>query len=258
MPLPGTVVAAPVGVHGFDANSVLNRGICEVAKARGFEFCIRYVSRQDVQPTGDLSEAEANVILSAGLALMPVQHVAPQNWSPSQALGIRNGKNAAKHASQIGFPEGVNVWLDLEGAKASTPHEAMIAYCNAWFAEVEGAGFVPGVYVGARAILTGNELFWRLTTKHYWKSGSRFPDIPHRGYQLIQSIIRNDKIDVLQSIAISPRTKTSAAPFCGYPRVDRLTTHKHWGSGRLSFVRLLSLLLRTRRLRCRKQLPQND
>jgi hypothetical protein len=26
MPLPGRVVAAPPGVHGFDANSVLNRG----------------------------------------------------------------------------------------------------------------------------------------------------------------------------------------------------------------------------------------
>jgi hypothetical protein len=49
--------------------------------------------------------------------------------------------------------------------------------------------------VGAGAILTGNELFWRLTTKHYWKSGSRVPDIPHRGYQLIQTIIRNDKIE---------------------------------------------------------------
>jgi hypothetical protein len=144
---------------------------------------------------GDLSEAEANVILGAGLALMVVQHVAPENWSPSQVLGTRNGKNAAKHVQQIGFPEGVNVWLDLEGAKTSTSHETMIAYCNAWFAEVESAGFVPGVYVGAKAILTGNELFWRLTTKHYWKSGSRVPDIPHRGYQLIQTIIRNDKID---------------------------------------------------------------
>jgi hypothetical protein len=195
MPLPGSVFAAPPGVHGFDVNSVLNRRTCEAAKARGFAFCIRYVSRQDVQPKEDLSEAEASIILDAGLALMPVQHVAPENWSPSHARGTRNGKNAAKHAQQIGFPEGVNVWLDLEGAKASTPHETMIAYCNAWFAEIEEAGFVPGVYVGARAILTGNELFWRLTTKHYWKSGSRIPDIPHRGYQLIQSIIRNDKID---------------------------------------------------------------
>ena len=62
-------------------------------------------------------------------------------------------------------------------------------------AEVEGAGFVSGLYVGAKASLTGNELFWRLTTKHYWKSGSRVPDIPNRGYQLVQSIIRHDKID---------------------------------------------------------------
>src|SRR5258708_15097971 len=152
MPLPGRVVAAPPGVHGFDANSVLNRRICEVAKARGFEFCIRYVSRQDVQPVGDLSEAEANVILGAGLALMVVQHVAPENWSPSQALGTRNGKKAAKHARQIGFPEGVNVWLDLEGAKPSTPHEAIIAYCNAWFAEVEAAGFVPPAHLAASPI----------------------------------------------------------------------------------------------------------
>ena len=140
MPLPGSVFAAPPGVHGFDANSVLNRRTCEAAKARGFAFCIRYVSRQDVQPKEDLSETEASIILDAGLALMPVQHVASENWSPSQALGTRNGKNAAKHAQQIGFPEGVNVWLDLEGAKASTPHETMIAYCNAWFAEIEEAG----------------------------------------------------------------------------------------------------------------------
>ena len=66
MPLPGRVFAAPAGVHGFDANSVLDRRICEVAKARGFEFCIRYLSRNDVQPAGDLSEAEANVILMWG------------------------------------------------------------------------------------------------------------------------------------------------------------------------------------------------
>ena len=195
MPLPGKVVAAPPGVHGFDANTVLSRRVCEAAKASGFEFCIRYVSRRNVQPAGDLSEAEANVILGSGLALMPVQHVAPEDWSPSQALGSTNGKNAAAHTRQIGFPAGVNVWLDLEGVKTSTPHETVIAYCNAWFAEVDSAGFAPGLYVGARAILTGNELFWRLRTKHYWRSGSRVPDVPHRGYQLIQTIIRNDKID---------------------------------------------------------------
>src|SRR5262249_8552415 len=36
---------------------------------------------------------------------------------------------------------------------------------------------------------------------------------------------------VLQSIAISPRTTTSAAPCCGYPRVDRLRG-SGWGAPR--------------------------
>jgi hypothetical protein len=66
MPLTGRIAAAPPGVHGFDANSVLDGRVCKVARARGFEFCIRYISRQDVQPVRDLSEAEANVILGAG------------------------------------------------------------------------------------------------------------------------------------------------------------------------------------------------
>ena len=56
MPLPGRIVAAPPGVHGFDANSVLNRRICEVAKARGFEFVFdtcpaRTCSRWETYPT---------------------------------------------------------------------------------------------------------------------------------------------------------------------------------------------------------------
>jgi ATP-dependent DNA ligase len=47
-------------------------------------------------------------------------------------------------------------------------------------------------------------------------AGSRVPDIPHRGYQLIQTIIRNDKIESLaRSIAISPRTTALAVPCYG-------------------------------------------
>jgi len=56
-----------------------------------------------------------------------------------------------------------------------------------------GRGIRTGTIRGSQS--NSDELFWRLTTKHYWKSGSRVPDIPHRGYQLIQTIIRNDKID---------------------------------------------------------------
>jgi len=195
MPLSGTIVAANPGLHGIDANSVLNAAFCGAARQRGFSFCIRYVSRQATQPAGDLSTAEANVILNSCMVLMPVQHVASSGWMPSQALGNTNGRNAAKHVRNIGFPPGVNVWLDLEGVNSSAAHSAVIDYCNAWFAQVGNAGFVPGVYVGARAILTGDELFFRLQTKHYWKSGSNVPPIPHRGYQMIQKIIAGDKIN---------------------------------------------------------------
>ena len=142
MPLPGRVVAAPPGVHGFDANSVLNRRICEVAKARGFEFCIRYVSRQDVQPVGDLSDAEANVILDGGLALMVVQHVAPELVTVASA-GDQERKECGQACAADRFSGRRQRLADLEGAKTSTPQETMIAYCNAWFAEVEGAGLFP-------------------------------------------------------------------------------------------------------------------
>jgi hypothetical protein len=84
---------------------------------------------------------------------------------------------------KLGFH--LDVWLDLEGVKNSTSHAAVIDYCNAWISEVESTGFVPGVYIGARAILTGEEIFWRVRAKHFWRSGSRLPDVPHRGYQLM-------------------------------------------------------------------------
>jgi tetratricopeptide (TPR) repeat protein len=77
------------------------------------------------------------------------------------------------------------------GDSAISPSQVVIDYCNAWFTEVEAVGFVTGVYVGANAILSGDELFWRLKTKHYWHSLSRVPDIPHRGYQMFQSAVRH-------------------------------------------------------------------
>ena len=48
-------------------------------------------------------------------------------------------------------------------------------------------GFIPGIYVGANCILSGNQLYSDLKFQHYWKSLSNVPTIPNRGYQLIQS-----------------------------------------------------------------------
>ena len=141
MMLPGRVTSAPPGLHGIDTSGVLNEEHCQVAKSRGFSFCIRYVSRTAGQSASDLSEAEARTILSAGLALMPVQHVAREGWSPTKQLGTTYGRNAAAHVFDIGFPQGINVWLDLEGVKPSTSH-GVVASSNQTLLEIwkQGSG----------------------------------------------------------------------------------------------------------------------
>ena len=190
MTLPGPIVKAPVGSHGFDTDTKLDAAAANRLRNAGFAFCIRYLSRADSEADFDLTTSEANVILGAGLALMPVQHVARAGWLPSAELGTYNGKNAAKHATEIGFPAGVNVWLDLEGVALNATPQDVINYCNAWFAEVDGANFVSGLYVGPQPLLNGHDLFFLLKTKHYWKSASIVPNVENRGYQMVQSLPR--------------------------------------------------------------------
>jgi hypothetical protein len=133
----------------------------------------------------DLTEQEAKDILNSGLALMPVQHARKQGWSPKQARGQQDGEEASVNAKTFGFPDRVNLWCDLEGVKSSTQAQDVMGYCEAWYEAVSAAGYVPGLYVGAGALLDGKQLY-ELPFQHYWRSQSQVPDIPHRGYQIIQ------------------------------------------------------------------------
>jgi hypothetical protein len=188
MVLIGKVVKADAGLQGFDADTPLSEHNVRDLRNTGFSFCIRYLTRHQKPPSSDLTSSEASLILAGGLALMAVQHVDNAGWFPSTQLGIENGRNAVAHAQMVGLPPGINVWLDLEGVANGTPAAQVIGYCNAWFDEVDNAGFVSGLYVGAQANLGGDDLFFRLRTKHYWRSASRVPDIAHRGYQMFQSL----------------------------------------------------------------------
>lgn len=187
--LAGNIEKAPAGLLGFDCASKLTPSIIRkfVEDPDGFKFCLRYLSLRDQRVNVDLSVQEAENILDAGLALSPVQRVRFAGWVATGELGTTTGKNAAQNAKFIGFPPGINVWLDLEGVKSGTPAANVKVYCNNWFDEVAKEGYVPGIYVGAGAILTGSQLA-NLKFEHYWKSGSTVPDIPGRGYQLIQTI----------------------------------------------------------------------
>ncbi len=190
--LNGVVSPARPGIQGFDCDSPLTAAQVAGLKAFGFGFCLRYISLGSSVSAGDLTRAEAERILTGGLALMPVQHVNGlakyDQWIPSEDEGLEYGTNAVNHLKSIGFPSGINVWLDIEGIAPGTPAQIVIDYCNTWISQVAGAGFVPGIYVGANAILSGDELYFDIKASHYWKSGSNVPNITNRGYQMTQRI----------------------------------------------------------------------
>src|SRR5690349_1245281 len=187
--LPGQVKSAPPNSKGFDANTrITSAAVAQAFRQSGYRFCLRYVSHNPQQGAGDLSTAESLHILQGGLALMSVQHVRKADWVPSQGLGTQDGEFAAEHTDAIGFPPGVNVWCDLECVANGVGAQDVVDYCNAWYDAVHTAGFVPGIYVGANAILTGDQLYHKLKFQHYWKSLSHVPPIPVRGYQMIQTV----------------------------------------------------------------------
>lgn len=193
MTLTGKVDFAPIGAIGFDTAVPLTAAAAGGYAARGFQFCVRYVSRSDksraanaARGLADLSEAEGRVILSSGLALMVVQHVAAHGWVPAAQLGTDYGTKAVQFTHAAGVPKGVNVWLDLEDIPQATPAADIIAYANSWIAPVAAAGYVPGIYVGFNVWLTPDQLFFDLHTQHYWRADGKIVDVSHRGYQMFQ------------------------------------------------------------------------
>jgi hypothetical protein len=202
--LKGSVQAAPSGSPGFDTDTKLTSSTAEAFVKAGFKFAIRYLSLSATEAAGDLTTQEAQEILEAGLALMAVQHVPEPGWYPTQELGQQYGQYASGNAQTVGLPAGVNVWLDLEGVNSGASASDVSAYCNAWFGVVSGAKYVPGLYVGAGAILDNDQLA-ALDVQYYWKSGSNSGSqqpgscfeysYPANGYCMVQSISSSDEID---------------------------------------------------------------
>lgn len=190
MSLYGSIQSAPANSRGFDTDTVLSSAIAKQFAAQGYTFCVRYLSLGTEQDAGDLSSSEASDILASGLALMVVQHVEDPGWSPSQSSGQTNGNNAAANADSIGMPPGMNVWCDLEGMAASATAQDVINYCTDWYNAVSAASYVPGLYVGANAVLSGQQLY-DLPFEHYWQSCSEVPTVAVRGYQMVQTLVQN-------------------------------------------------------------------
>jgi hypothetical protein len=187
--LDGHVFTAADGLRGFDVDSVVTAAAAAAFYERGYRFCVRYVRRTRAH-ADDLSAKEARNILQSGLGLMLVQHVAPEGWSPTGRVGATYGNVAAREAARIGVPPGVMVWCDLEGVAADTRAPDVIEFCNRWHANVAGAGYVPGLYVGFGAGLSADQLYRSLRFTHYWGAynlnADQAPSV--RGLQMRQRV----------------------------------------------------------------------
>src|SRR5260370_33089037 len=159
MTLQGEVQGAIPSVPGFDSDTTITAVTAQQFYAAGYKFCLRYLSLVGQESPQDLSTEEATDVLNSGLALMPVQHSRRPGWLPSQGLGQQYGQDAATNAESVGFPVGVNIWCDLEGVGGQATQQDVIDYCEAWYEAVNAAGYIPGLYVGAGALLTAQQLY---------------------------------------------------------------------------------------------------
>jgi Domain of unknown function (DUF1906) len=170
---------------GFDLNQPLTASMAAQFKSAGHSFAIRYIPRTAALVKGNLTAAEIEIILGAGLNLMAVQHCALPGWEPNAAMGGQYGQYAATYSQSIGLPARMNIWLDLEGVGPLVKAEDVIAYCEAWFTAVSAVGYVPGIYVGWNIVITDQQLY-DLPFAHYWRAYNCEQVVLERGYQIVQ------------------------------------------------------------------------
>lgn len=172
---------------GIDTVMPLDVAACRFLVREGFHFVVRYL--------GKLTPEELRTVLCSGLALMPVTTSRKPGWTPSGELGERDGDNALLYLQALQIPEGVTVWLDLEGSAG--PARATIDWVNAWSLVVLSAGYQPGLYVGANAGLDSEQLWQLPYVTRYWRSCSKVPEPANRGWCIQQLKPWNQKLGPL-------------------------------------------------------------
>lgn len=191
------IVKAAIPGNAFDVNTPISTSEALAFKNAGYSTCIRYIPRTPELMKGNLTGVEIAAILAADLSLCVVQHVPLPNWQAMAALGKEYGEYAVAYAEQIGLAKGINIWLDLEEVAAGSDANG---YCRAWFAAVQAAGWIPGLYVGWQSGLTSQQLY-ELPVTHYWRAYNCDQDVPVRGYQIIQHTQQ-----ILNGITFDPNT----------------------------------------------------
>jgi hypothetical protein len=196
----GSIVKTATPSLGFDVNTPMTATLANSFRKAGYGFIIRYLPRTSALTAGNLTLAEIDILLTAGLNIMAVQHTSLPGWNPNAPLGAQYGQYAAQYASEIGLPKGINIWLDLEEVAAIATDKDVINYCHAWYSIVLDLGYIPGLYVGYGTNISDKQLY-DLPFKNYWRAYNCDQHVPTRGYQIIQHTQKT-----LNGITFDPNT----------------------------------------------------
>lgn len=140
-------------------------------KASGVDCLIGYVA--------PMTTARLAMVLDAGLAFMPV----------TKAMDYRNGAaDELAHLARLAIPIGCSMWCDLEGldvwnrGKIAAERAKDLALMSKWASDINGAGYLAGLYIGAPQPFTSEELFELPFTRYWWGLGRPIDDKGHYVY----------------------------------------------------------------------------
>jgi hypothetical protein len=148
------VVTLEAGTKGCDTVANISLTEAQNLYTAGMRFVVRYVV--------SVTKNELAEILQSGLAVSFVSYA--NSFDPSDEIAA---------LQRLGIPKGVVIWLDVEDVNDDPI--TLQQRINTWAHALEAAGFIPGMYVGAKALLDSLELF-KLAVKRYWHSCSRVLD----------------------------------------------------------------------------------
>ncbi len=151
---------ALVGAKGIDSLPFSMGGSLPEAhnlKSAGVDFVVGYL--------GSINSSRVAHVIDSGMAFMPV------TFADSYDTTL-----VKRELTTLALPQGVTVWLDLEGKKAYDTDPHMLAQkVNMWADAVVSLGYEAGIYVGSPQPFTSAEL-WSLKVTRYWRAPARVVD----------------------------------------------------------------------------------
>ena len=209
-----TRISLTPGLKGFDNIGVDSPTQLSCLSAAGYSFDV-------IDALGAGWDTEYRSAAAIGMSAVLFQGFYQPFWSdPSQ--GAARGKLMVTNAQSVGYPQGAQVYLNLENnlSDGTNPvtRATIIAWVKNWVAVVKAAGYQAGIYVGVPQVLTTADLD-SIGSVVFWRSASSSAPQVSRGYVMRQPTISkrvcNDVIDIDTS---GSDNRGAALVGAGFPR----------------------------------------